>query len=93
MLDVGDLRRGHYILYQGSIYKVIEANKHFMGRGSGLIRTRLKDVKTGLIKEVTFPSGEKVEEADISFQKHWCSFKKSKVFYNLQWKVLWKNIQ
>jgi len=69
MLDVGDIRRGNYILYQGEIYKVVEANKHFMGRGSGLIRTRLKNVKTGLIKEVTFPSGEKVEEVDISFRK------------------------
>ena len=48
MLDVGDLRRGHYILYQGSIYKVIEANKHFMGRGSGLIRTRLRMLRQAL---------------------------------------------
>ncbi|MDK2906128.1 elongation factor P [Petrotoga mexicana DSM 14811] len=69
MIDVGDLRKGNFIVYQNEVYRVVEANKHFMGRGSGLIRTRLKNVMTGLIKEVSFSSGEKVQEADISFRK------------------------
>lgn len=69
MVDVGDLRKGIFIVYQDDVYRVVEANKHFMGRGSGLIRTRLKNVRTGLIKEVSFSSGEKVKEADISFRK------------------------
>ncbi|RAO98719.1 elongation factor P [Petrotoga sp. 9PW.55.5.1] len=69
MVDVGDLRKGIFIVYQNDVYRVVEANKHFMGRGSGLIRTRLKNVRTGLIKEVSFSSGEKVKEADISFRK------------------------
>ncbi len=69
MIEVGSLKKGMFIVYEGEIYKVIEASKHFMGRGSGLIRTKLKNVKTGLIREVNFPSGEKVPEAELSFKK------------------------
>jgi len=69
MIEVGSLKKGMFIVYEGEIYKVIEASKHFMGRGSGLIRTKLKNVKTGLVREVNFPSGEKIPEAELSFKK------------------------
>ncbi|MCD6102350.1 MAG: elongation factor P, partial [Thermotogaceae bacterium] len=36
--------------------------------GSGLIRTKLKDLKTGLVRDMNFNSGEKVEEAGLSFR-------------------------
>ncbi|ACM23129.1 MULTISPECIES: elongation factor P [Thermotoga] len=69
MIEVGDLKKGMFIIYDGEIYRVLEASKHFMGRGSGLVRTKLKNVKTGLVREVNFPSGEKVPEAELSFRK------------------------
>ncbi|MGB9614429.1 MAG: elongation factor P [Fervidobacterium sp.] len=69
MIEVGDLEKGMYIKYEGDIYRIIDVNKHFRGRGSGLIRTKLKNLSTGLIREVNFASGEKVEEAELSFRK------------------------
>ncbi|PNR93972.1 elongation factor P [Petrotoga sp. 9PWA.NaAc.5.4] len=82
MLDVGDLRKGDYIVYQDEVYRVVEANKHFMGRGkSGLIRTKLKNVKTGLIKEVSFSSGEKVQEATLTYRKAQYLYKEGNDYY------------
>ncbi|MFN3691963.1 MAG: elongation factor P [Fervidobacterium sp.] len=69
MVEVGDLEKGMYIKYEGEIYRVIDVNKHFRARGSGLIRTKLKNLSTGLIREANFASGEKVEEAELSFRK------------------------
>ncbi|MFN6991543.1 MAG: elongation factor P [Fervidobacterium sp.] len=69
MVEVGDLEKGMYIKYEGEIYRVIDVNKHFRARGSGLIRTKLKNLSTGLIREANFSSGEKVEEAELSFRK------------------------
>ncbi|ODN31038.1 elongation factor P [Fervidobacterium thailandense] len=69
MIEVGDLEKGMYIKYEGEIYRVIDVNKHFRARGSGLIRTKLKNLMTGLIRDVNFASGEKVEEAELAFRK------------------------
>ncbi|KAF2961675.1 elongation factor P [Fervidobacterium sp. 2310opik-2] len=69
MIEVGDLEKGMYIKYEGDIYRVVDVNKHFRARGSGLIRTKLKSLSTGLIRDANFASGEKVEEAELSFRK------------------------
>lgn len=68
VIEVGSLRKGHVIQWEGNLYRVVDVNKHFMGRGSGIIRSRLKHVQTGLITEKTFSSGEKVEEAGLAFR-------------------------
>lgn len=68
MLEVGDLKKGMCIVVDNVIYRVVDFNKHFTARGSGLIRTKLKDLKTGLVRDMNFNSGEKVEEADLSFR-------------------------
>lgn len=69
MVEVGDLRKGMHIVVEGEIYRVIDVNKHFTARGSGMVRTKLKNVTTGYIREMTFNSGEKVQPADLSLRK------------------------
>ncbi len=69
MVEVGDLAKGMVIKYEGDLYRVIDVNKHFKGRGSGLIRTKLKSITTQLVRDLNFASGEKVEEAELSYRK------------------------
>lgn len=66
MLNVNDLKKGNFIIYEGDVLRVIKSTKHFTARGSGLVRTRFKNIKNGLIKEISFSSGEKVEEAVVN---------------------------
>ncbi|AEH51630.1 elongation factor P [Pseudothermotoga thermarum] len=68
MIEVGDLRKGMIILVDGEPYRVIDVNKHHMAMGRGIIRTKLKSVKTGLVRDQNFNSGDKVEEADLTFK-------------------------
>ena len=69
MVEVGDLKKNMFVIYDGEVYRVLEATKHFRARGSGQVRVKMKNVKTGYIRDVNFMSGEKLEEADVSFRK------------------------
>ncbi|HOJ87563.1 MAG TPA: elongation factor P [Pseudothermotoga sp.] len=68
MVEVGDLKKGMVIMVDKEPYRVIDVNKHHMAMGRGIIRTRLKSVKTGLVKEMNFSSGERVDEANLTFK-------------------------
>ena len=69
MVEVGDLKKNMFVVYDGEVYRVLEATKHFRARGSGQVRVKMKNVKTGYVRDVNFMSGEKLEEADVSFRK------------------------
>ncbi len=70
MLEVTDIRKGVHIMLDGKIYKVVEFEMHKMGRGhSGVVRTRIKDVRTGLVQDKTFKSGERVEEVTLTLKE------------------------
>lgn len=81
MIEVGDLKKGMYILWNNDIYRVIDVNKHFMGRGSGLVRTKLKSITTGYTIDQSFNSGEKVQEASLSLRKAQYLYKENDVYY------------
>ncbi len=69
MIDVSSLRKGTHIMLDDKIYKVVDFSMHKMGRGhSAVVRTRLKDVLTGLVQDKTFKSGEKVEEVSLTLR-------------------------
>jgi len=66
VIDVSSLRKGTHVMLNDKIYKVVDFSMHKMGRGhSAVVRTRLKDVLSGLVQDKTFKSGEKVEEVNL----------------------------
>lgn len=69
MIEVGDLKKGMVIMVDGEPYRVVDVNKHHMAMGRGIIRTKLKSVKSGLVKDVNFSSGERVDEANLTFKE------------------------
>lgn len=81
MIDVGGLKKGMVILFEGELYRVIDVNKHFTGRGSGIIRSKLKNVLTGYSRENSFSSGEKVEEATLSLKSAEFLYRDGNHFY------------
>lgn len=65
MISSNDFRPGTTIEYDGSIFRVIEFMHVKPGKGAAFVRTKLKNVKTGAVKEQTFRAGEKVPRARI----------------------------
>jgi elongation factor P len=64
-----DFRNGLKILFNDAAYIIVEYQHVKPGKGGAFIRTRLKNLKTGLILEHTFRSGEKVGKPDLQERK------------------------
>lgn len=65
------LRPGRTIDLNGRVMQVISAeNFQPVGRGGGLVRTKLRDVEGGGVFEKTFRSDEKVEPARVERREH-----------------------
>jgi elongation factor P len=65
VISSNDFRPGTTIEYDGQIYRVIEFLHVKPGKGAAFVRTKLKNIKTGGVKEQTFRAGEKVPRARI----------------------------
>ena len=65
MIDVNEMRRGTTITLDGELYKVVEYQHYKPGRGKAIIRTKLRNLRTGSSMQRNFLSGDRVEEIRI----------------------------
>lgn len=62
MIDVNDLRRGVTFTTDGELYRVLEYSHNKPGRGKATIRVQVRNVRSGATKEITFNSGDRVQD-------------------------------
>jgi elongation factor P len=62
MIDVNELRRGVTFTREGELYRVLEYSHNKPGRGKATIRVQIRNLRTGTTRELTFNSGERVED-------------------------------
>jgi elongation factor P len=72
MLGITDLKAGTTIDMDGSPFIVVDYQHSKMGRGGAVLRTKLRNLKTGAVVDITFKGSDKFEEAPI--QRKACSF-------------------
>jgi len=65
LLSTSEFRKGAKIVYKGDPFEIIDFQHVKMGRGGAVIRTKLKNMKTGSVLEDTFRSGEKFESPGL----------------------------
>lgn len=65
MISSNDFRTGTTIEYDGQIWRVIEFMHVKPGKGAAFVRTKLKNIRTGAVREMTFRAGEKMPRARI----------------------------
>lgn len=65
MLSITELRNGTTIELEGAPHVVISYSHSKMGRGGAVVRTKLKNLKTGASYERSFHGSDKVEEAKL----------------------------
>lgn len=65
MYSTSDFRKGLAILYEGQPYLIVECQHHKPGKGAAVVRTRLRNLLTGIQIDPTFRSGDKVERPDL----------------------------
>ena len=65
MASISNFRRGMTVNYNDDLYIITEFQHVTQSRGRAMIKTKLKNVKTGRVIENTFRSTDKVEEVRL----------------------------
>ncbi|KKR96754.1 MAG: Elongation factor P [candidate division TM6 bacterium GW2011_GWE2_41_16] len=65
MIIAGDLRRGSKLLFNNEPYVVVDFQLVKPGKGGTYLRTKMRNLITGLVREETFRSAEKLESPDL----------------------------
>jgi len=61
-VSTNNLKNGMCISYDGKLWTVVEFQHVKPGKGGAFVRTKLKDVKTGRVVDITFRAGEKLDD-------------------------------
>lgn len=69
MVSAGDLRRGTKILFKGEPYTVLEFQHVKPGKGPAYMRTKMKNLISGLVHEETFRTEDKLETPDLTYKE------------------------
>lgn len=68
MIATSDFRKGAKILFRNEPYMVIDFVHVKPGKGGAFVRTKMKNMITGLVHEETFRSGEKFPSPDLEYR-------------------------
>lgn len=67
-VTTSDIRKGAVIRHNGNLYVVVEFQHVNPGKGAAFTRTRMKELSTGKVMEITYKSGEAVDIVSVQFQ-------------------------
>ena len=68
-LNVTELRGGAVFKADGALWQVVTYEHIKMGRGSGTVKLKVRNLKTGSMTEKGFITGARVEEANVERRK------------------------
>lgn len=68
-MTTSDFKKGLAIKYNGETYVLVGYQFVNPGKGSAFTRAKMKNVKSLKVVEVTFKSGEQIEEANMEYKK------------------------
>ncbi len=81
MISTSEFRKGAKIKYKDAPHEIVDFQHHKMGRGGAIIRTKLKNLKTGSIFEDTFKGGEKFETPELEEKSMQYLYKEDELYY------------
>jgi elongation factor P len=67
-MQTSDFKKGAAIKYNGDTCVILSYDFVSPGKGTAFTRTKLKNAKSGKIFEVSFRSGESIEEANVEYR-------------------------
>ena len=69
MIIVNDLRPGVAFEYEGNIYSVLDVDRNKTAMRQMIVKVKVKNLRSGVINEISFTGGDKVEQAQIDKRK------------------------
>lgn len=67
-VTTSDIRKGAVIRNNNNLYVVVEFQHVNPGKGAAFTRTRMKELSSGKVIEITYKSGEAVDIVDVEFR-------------------------
>lgn len=64
-INAGNLKKGDFVYHNGEIWQVQKADFYSPGKGSALMKTRIKNLISGKNVEYVYKSAEQVEVLDV----------------------------
>lgn len=68
MILASEFRKGTKVLFKGQPYLVLDYQHVKPGKGGAFMRTKMKNLITGLVHEETFRSEEKLSQPDLQYR-------------------------
>ncbi len=81
MISTSEFRKGGKIEYKGAPHEIIDFQHHKMGRGGAIVRTKLKNLKTGSIFDDSFKGGEKFKTPNLEEKSMQYLYKEDDLYY------------
>jgi len=81
LISTSEFRKGAKIKYKDAPHEIVEFHHIKMGRGGAIIRTKLRNMKTGSIFEDTFKGGEKFETPELEERTAQYLYKEGELCY------------
>ncbi|MEC4677108.1 MAG: elongation factor P [Nitrospirota bacterium] len=81
MISTSDFRKGLKVEFKGDPYEVVDFQHVKMGRGGAIVRTKLKNLRTGGVVEESFRSGEKLPPPELEEKKMQYLYMQDDLYY------------
>jgi elongation factor P len=81
LISTSDFRKGAKIEYKGAPHEIVDFQHHKMGRGGAIVRTKLKNLKTGSIFDDSFKGGEKFNTPNLEEKSMQYLYKEDDLYY------------
>jgi elongation factor P len=81
MIDVNELRKGVTFELDGELYKVLDYAHNKPGRGQATIRIKARDLRKGNTLDMTFNSGNRVQDIRLDYHNAQFLYADDRFFY------------
>ena len=81
MILAGDFRKGVTFVYNNGVYVIVDFQHVKPGKGDAFVRTMIKNVMTGAVREETFNPSEKFELARIESKEMEYLYEDGELYY------------
>jgi elongation factor P len=81
MADTSDFRNGLIMKMDGNYWQIQEFLHVKPGKGGAFVRTKIKNLVTGAVKEQTFRAGEKIDEVRVVRHSYQYLYESGGIYY------------
>lgn len=81
MADTSDFRNGMIMNINGEYWTIVEFQHVKPGKGGAFVRTKIKNLITGQVKENTFRAGERVKEVRVEKRPYQYLYSSGGMYY------------